>query len=478
MTSIDLRDFIGQLEEVNEIQEVLGADWNLEIGTITELMSEREGPALLFDRIKGYLRGYRVVTSLISTPRRLAAALGLPLDIPALDVVRLVKERFETLKPTAPVWVHSGPVEENALEGEEVDLLCFPAPKWHEKDGGRYLGTGCMVIMKDPDSDWVNVGTYRVQLHDQRTLGVYISPGHQGRWIREQYWAREQNCPVVVVFGCHPILWMPSFLALPWGTSEYAVAGGLLGRPAELIRGRYTDLPIPAHAEIAVEGEIPPVEVESRSEGPFGEWTGYYASGARNEAVIKVKRVIYRTDPIILGAPPLRPPGHAHAPTYLLAAANIWNELERVGVPDIRGVWQLRAGSRRYLTVISIRQRYAGHAKQAAMAAMSGPEGAYHGRFVVVVDDDIDPSQTDDVLWAMATRCDPATSIEIIRDCWSTPLDPIIHPDRRARQDFTNSRAVILACKPFSWYREFPLVNRASDNLRQAVLKKWQTLFA
>jgi len=477
MPSSDLREFLRQLEMSNELREVRGADWNVEIGTIAELINEREGPALLFDELKDYPAGYRVACGLISTPRRLALALGLPAKLSPIEIVRSLKDLFRSLGSIEPVHVEHGKLMDNVMDGSEVDLTRFPAPKWHEQDGGRYLGTGCMVVMKDPESEWINAGTYRVQLHDRNILGLYISPGHQGRWIRERYWNQGRACPVAVVLGCGPAVWIPSFLALPWGVSEYITAGGLLGKPVELITGKYTGLSIPADAELVVEGEIPAITEEAREEGPFGEWTGYYASNVRKEAVIRVKRVMYRNDPIILGSPPLRPPAN-DAPVYLFGAANLWNELEKLGIPDIRGVWQLRPGGRRYFTVISIRQRYAGHAKQTALAAMSGPEGAYHGRFVIVVDDDIDPSNTDDVLWAVGTRCDPATSIEIIRDCWSTPLDPMIDPDNRSRSRFSNSRAVVIACKPYGWYNAFPKVIRASDAQREAVLRKWKTLFS
>jgi len=476
MPSSDLREFLQQLETNNELRRVLAVDWNMEIGTIAELVNEREGPALLFDELKDYPAGYRVACGLISTPRRLALALGLDTELSPIEVVRRLKDLFRSLAPVEPVRVENGPVMENVMDGNDVDLNRFPAPKWHEQDGGRYLGTGCMVIMKEPESEWVNAGTYRVQLHDRNTLGIYISPGHQGRWIRERYWNQGKPCPVAVVLGCNPVLWMPSFLALPWGVSEYSMAGSLIGKPVELVVGKHTGLPIPAAAELVVEGEIPPMSEEAREEGPFGEWTGYYASNMRKEAVIRVKRVLYRDNPIILGSPPLRPPAN-DAPVYLFGAANLWNELEKLGVPDIRGVWQMRPGGRRYFTVISIRQRYAGHAKQTAMAAMSGPEGAYHGRFVIIVDDDVDPSNTDDVLWAIGTRCDPANSIDIIRDCWSTPLDPIIDPEQRSKAHFSNSRAIIVACKPYGWYKDFPKVSRASDTQRDAVLKKWKTLF-
>ena len=473
---MDLREFISELESDNEVKQLDGADWNLEIGAITELSDERNGPALLFDNIVGYPSGYRVLTNSIASPRRLALALGLPPEVSKVELVRLAKEKLRALKPVAPITVKAGPLLENTQEDKEIDLLKFPIPFWHEQDGGRYLGTADMVIMRDPIGNWVNVGTYRVQLHDKNTVGLYISPGHQGRLIAESYWTQGKACPVAVVFGAHPLVWFPSFLALPWGSSEYEMVGALLDKPLEVITGDYTGLPIPAYGEIAIEGDCPPVEVKSRKEGPFGEWTGYYASGTRAEPIINVKRVLHRNNPILLGAPPLKPPASGTA-SFILRAANLWEDIEKSGIPGIKGVYQLRAGGSRYLTVIAIKQRYAGHAKQVSLAAMTSPEGAYHGRFVIVVDDDIDPSNENDVLWAISTRCDPATSIEIIHDCWSTPLDPLMPPDKKKRREYTNSRAIINACRPYHWRKEFPLVNRASDELRAKTLGKWTDLW-
>jgi 4-hydroxy-3-polyprenylbenzoate decarboxylase len=109
---------------------------------------------------------------------------------------------------------------------------------------------------------------------------------------------------------------------------------------------------------------------------------------------------------------------------------------------------------------------------------MSGSDGAYHGRFVIMVDDDIDPTNENDVLWAIATRCDPKASIDVIRRCWSTPLDPTIPPWEREKINFTNSRAIIDACRPFEWIAEFPPVNKASDQIRKKIIEKWTAIFS
>lgn len=174
----------------------------------------------------------------------------------------------------------------------------------------------------------------------------------------------------------------------------------------------------------------------------------------------------------MLGVPPLKPPATSGG-AHMVRAAQLWDELERLGIRDVQGVWKLRGGGERYWNVVSIHQQYAGHATQTALAAMSGPDSSQTVKFVVVVDEDIDPSNTDEVLWAISTRCDPASNIDIIRHGWTTGVDPSVSPEQRARGEFTNSRAIIIACKPFEWRDQFPPVNRASNELREKVRSKW-----
>ena len=442
---------------------------------------QEKPPLLVFDRIKGHAPGYRVATNLVNTPRRAALALGLPVDLGRVELVKLWKEKVKSLKPIPPVETSTGPVLQNRLTGDKVDATRFPAPTWHELDGGPYLGTACMVIMRDPEhAEWVNVGTYRVQVHGPNKLGLYISPGHHGRIICEKYWASGRNCPVAVTFGQEPATWIASAYAVPVLMSEYEWAGWARGAPVEVVKGPLTGLPIPATAEVAVEGEVPPLSEEAMTEGPFGEWPGYYAHGAAKEPVIRVTSVMYRDDPIIAGAPPLRPP---HMTIGLpFGAAAIWEELEKMGIPDVRGVWTYSSspssGGGQLFIVISIKQRYAGHAMQAATVALGGRAGAYFGRFVVVVDEDIDPTDIHQVIWALSTRCDPSGTMEVVRSAWSTRLDPMIPPAKKAHGELTNSRAIIIACRPFHWISEFPPVNAISPALRRKVEEKWPHIFS
>jgi 4-hydroxy-3-polyprenylbenzoate decarboxylase len=175
---------------------------------------------------------------------------------------------------------------------------------------------------------------------------------------------------------------------------------------------------------------------------------------------------MHRNDPIITGAPPFRPQAGADNCPSLLRAAFIWDSMEKAGVPDVTGV---ACHQNRFFTAVSIKQRYPGHAKQAAIIASQCQTGAYLGRYSIVVDDDVDVADINDVLWAICTRVDPEKSIDIIRRCWSGPLDPIIP---RAEKGFS-SRAIIDACRPFEWMKDFPPVSGASKELKEKVLEKY-----
>ncbi|MBI4331022.1 MAG: UbiD family decarboxylase [Chloroflexi bacterium] len=472
----DLRAFIDRARELGECKLVENADWDLEIGNITTWQASLpDSPLLLFDRIKGYQPGYRVAANLFATQRRNALALGLPLEARGIQLVKAWRDRMERkIELLPPVEVPSGPAKENIRLGDEVDLFQFPAPRWHEFDGGRYIGTGCMVIMRDPDGGWINLGTYRVQVHDRSVATVYISPGNQGDIIRRKYWAKGLSCPAAVSCGQGLLLWAMSGISLPFGVSEYDYAGGLMGKPVEVMKGVVTDLPLPAAAEIILEGEIVPPEVETRVEGPFGEWTGYYGSGARPEPVFRVKAVLHRNNPVLQGAGPNIYNTHSLAVSLRRSAA-LWAELDGQ-IPGIRGVWHYKEAGPRCMVVISVEQKYGGHAKRVALAAAGSSAAAYMWRWIIVVDEDVDPSNISEVLWALGTRADPE-DVDIVRGCWGTSLDPLLPPEKRQRGDLTHSGGIIMACKPYHWIKDFPRSIKPSAEVMERTEAKWAPLF-
>jgi len=468
----DLRGWIDQVEKLGELKRIDGADWDVEIGAITEMGHHRgeQSKALLFDNIKDYPKGYRVLSNTLNTVKRIATTLHMDTNYRRLEFVKDIKRHISEVDYIKPDVVKDGPVMQNVFEGKDIDMWKFPTPKWHELDGGRYIGTGSIDITVEPDEGWVNLGTYRVMIHDSDTLGFYISPGKQGRIMCEKYFARGQSCKVAVSFGQDPLLYLAGGIEVPRGVSEYDWVGGLQGAPVPVIIGEYTGLPIPATSEIVVECEA--IAGEEMNEGPFGEWTGYYASSMRPEPIMKVKRLYHRNDPIILGAPPTRPPCEFNYMRCFMRSALIWQQMEAAGIPDIQGVWCHEAGGARLLTIVSIKQRYPGHAKQAGMVAAYCHAGGYLGRYVIVVDDDIDVTNTNDVLWALTTRSNPEIDLEIIRRSWSGPLDPIIPKGQKGH----SSRAVIDACRPYEWMSDFPPVAESSPEVRRAAEEKWSKI--
>jgi 4-hydroxy-3-polyprenylbenzoate decarboxylase len=253
---------------------------------------------------------------------------------------------------------------------------------------------------------------------------------------------------------------------LPAAPSEYDVAGGVKGAPIDVVLGPDTGLPIPAAAEIAVEGQWIPGE--QIPEGPFGEFTGYYAGGERTEPALKVTRLMYRNDPIMLGAPRGRPPDDPTFWQTRMKASSIWDALNNAGVPDVCGVWCHHPNSNLF-TVVSIKQRYGGHARQAGLIAQQVPAGGGMGKWTVVVDDDIDPSNMDDVLWAIATRADPERAVEITRYTMNTPLDSANPPGHRMHA----SRCVIDACRPWEWRDKFPVTADVPAEYAREIRAKW-----
>src|SRR5215204_4160056 len=468
----NLREFIGEVEQLGALRHVIGADPHVELGGITEVAAGLpECPALLFEKIKGYPAGVRVFTNATTTPQRAALALGIDPTLKPLDALKAWMKKRQTLVPQAPVETGKAVFMENSMRGRNVDMTRLPAPYWHRKDGGPYIGSGSLVIMRDPDGGWINASIYRVQVHGRNRVTIQFDhPGRHGAIIARKYWDKGKPCPVAVVNGEDPALFIAGFEYLPDGQSEFDFAGAIKGAPMEMMPGPVTGLPLPAHAEIILEGELLPPTQLSLPEGPFGEFTGYYAAEARPCPVMQVSAIHHRDDPILLGSPPMKPPRfHFGLP---FRAASIWSNLETVGVTDVVGVWQHVA---QLMTVVALKQRYAGHAKRAGLIAAAN---SYMGRLVVVVDDDVDPSNLADVMWAITTRCEPAEQIDIVRNAWSSALDPRL-PDEHKRAGITShSKAIIEAVRPFGWKDKFPPTSALTAEEAREIEVKWSGAIA
>jgi UbiD family decarboxylase len=458
----DLREWLREADKLGELKTVLGASWQEEIGLASDvIIPSDDGPAIIFDEVPGCPKGFRLLINVFAGKRR-AMTLGFPQGLTKQELSQAYFEHYQKKQQhIPPVIVGDGPIFENVLTSNAVDIHKFPTPIWHANDGGRYIGTGCYSVTMDPDERWINVGCYRAMIQDQRSVSLLIVPGKHGYMHREKYFRRGEKMPLVIVVGGDPLFFFMAGTEHPYGLCEYDIVGGMRRRPVELVRGKITGLPFPASAEIVLEGFLN--NDNRKNEGPFGEWTGYYASDESAQPVLEIEAVYHRNDPIILGVPPLGG-GSDEMARYraIMRSAMLKHELQNAGVPDVTQVWCHEVGASRMLHGIAIKQRYPGHAKQVGVLASSCGSTVYGCKMVIVVDDDIDVSNFEQLMWAMVTRCDPATSIDILRRMRTSPADPRLLPEQRKMKDLTNSRMVVDATRPYDWRDKFPRVNAPS----------------
>jgi 4-hydroxy-3-polyprenylbenzoate decarboxylase len=463
----DLRDFIRIAEERGELKRVKAeVDCHLELSHIAKVNDQKKGPALLFENVKGY--NIPVVTGVYTSPSRLALSLEMP---PSWTIFDMAKE-WATIAEKGtipPEKVDNGPILENKVE-QNIDLFAFPAPHWFPKDGGRYFGTAVYLITKDPDTGFVNLGTYRMQILDKTSLGVMFLQGKDADITFKKYRERNEPMPAAAVIGGDPRLFLLGGTSLAYGSSEYEVAGALRGAPVEVVESEVTGLSIPAFAEIVVEGTIDTDPSSYKEEGPFGEYPGYYSKGKEKRTWIDVKRVLHRNNPIFWGSAVGRPPTANTMMHSLAKTAAMWTELKKMGIPGIESVY-FPPASGRFWVIISVKQSYPGHGRQAGLAAFASVAGNYGVKGVIVVDDDIRADDIDGVLWALSVRYNPVEDTEIIKKGRSTPLDPSLPLHSRK----IVSRIILDATTPYEWEQKPELVDLDKDMVKR-VTQRWNEL--
>jgi UbiD family decarboxylase len=473
ITYDDLRDWLSCAERLGEVRVVRGATWEEDISLAAEAVLRSEnGPCVVFDEVPGCPKGFRLLMNVFAGKRR-NLTLGFPDQLTKWELSEAYREAYLERPRIVPhEVVDDGPVFENIVLGNDVDILKFPSPIWHERDGGRYIGTGTYSITRDPEEGWLNAGSYRAQVHDRNTVGILMAAGHHGDLHREKYFARGEPLPLVMVLGGDPLCFFYGGTEAPYGVFEIDIVGGLRGRPIKMVRGKVTGLPFPASAEIVLEGYVAPDR--KVMEGPFGEWTGHYAGGQSPKTVLDVKAIYHRNDPILLGVPPMGAgPDEMARYRAVLRSAMVKQNVTNAGVPDVQQVWCHEVGGSRLLHGVSVRQRYPGHAVQAGFVTAQCGGSAYASKYIIVVDEDVDVTNLDHLLWAMLTRSDPKESIQFIEGSWDSPADPRLPPEKRAMRDMTHSVAVINACKPFHWRDKFPPTNAPNPEFARKAREKF-----
>jgi UbiD family decarboxylase len=469
----DLDLWLEKAEEMGELKRITNlVDPDLEMAAITYLVGNKPSPALLFENIKGH-PGHRALYNIIGCNlSRFCMTMGEATLSHPLDAVRMLKQKMHRKQPPKEVEAAEAIVNKNIVTGTDVDLLQFPAQRMWPLDGGKYLGTCDAVVTKDPETGRVNVGCYRMMIKGPREIGLYTSPGKDATIHREKWWKLGKPMPVAAAFGIDPLLFLVAATSMPKNENEFTYYSGIKGEPIELFESDVTGLPLPARAEIIIEGFAYPNE--TFQEGPFGEFTGYYGRPSGDTPYVRIEKVRFRDNPTLTCA--LMADGAANEAGLFWAstrAAAIWADLEKIGVPGIQGVWSIPEAAGWGITVVSIKQMYAGHAPQVMALAAQCTGGAYFGKYIIVVDEDVDPTNVHQVLWAMATRSRPAQSIDILRETWSTFLDPSLNPPEIRPW---GSKCLINACMDYRYIKTFSKRSKLSKATYDSVIGRWNEL--
>lgn len=440
----DLREFIRRLEKEGELKRISAeVDPVLEITEITDRVTKAGGPALLFERPKGsrvpvainLLGSHRRVNlalevdSLAEVANRVKAFLDVQTPQGFLDKVKMLPKLAE-LGSFFPKTVKSGPCKE-VIRKEDFSLSEFPILKCWPQDGGRYI-TWPMVITKNPQTGKRNVGCYRMQVFDERTTAMHWqTQKHGAEHFRT---ARSQNAggrmEVAVAIGSDPATALSGILPIPPDLDEFMFSGFLRRDAVELVRCETVDLEVPANSEIVLEGYVELGEL--RTEGPFGDHTGFYSLEGQYP-VFHITCITHRKDPIYLTTIVGRPPqedffmGHAIERIFLPVMKMQFPEIVDVSMPA-EGIFQ-------NLMIVAIRKSYPGHARKVMNAIWSLGQAMFT-KVIVVVDHDVEVQNSSEVVWKALCAIDPQRDIEFVLG----PVDTLEHASRL--QDFGSKMGV------------------------------------
>ena len=429
----DLRAFVQALEENGELKRIpFEVDPVLEIAEFADRSVKSGGPALLFEKPKGH--DIPVLINAFASMRRMEIAL----EVGSVEeVARRITDLLEMRAPEGlmgklkmlpklaemgsffPRTVSAGACQE-VVRTEGFSLLDLPALQCWPEDGGRFI-TLPLVFSRNPDTGKRNCGMYRMQIFDDRTAGMHWQTHKQGaEHYRRAGHLGHNRMDVAVAIGADPVTMYSAILPLPPDLDEMIFAGFLRQRPVEMVKCRTADLEVPANAEIVLEGYVELGEL--RTEGPFGDHTGFY-SLADEYPVFHVTCLTRREQPIyattIVGPPPME--------DYYMGKAieRIFLPLMRLQLPEVRDIAMPAEGVFHNLILVSMRKSYPGHARK-VMHAIWGTGQAMFSKCIVVVDEDVDVQNSREVAWKALNHIDPERDIQFVMG----PVDSLDHSSR------------------------------------------------
>jgi UbiD family decarboxylase len=425
MADRDLRTWIDLLEAEGELKRVTAkVDWDDEISQIVRKVYAVDGPALLFENIKGHENTWsrKLFTNGLGSQRRVNLMLGLPKDTHPSDTIKTIRQRMKS--PVKPVRVKTGPVKENIIKGKDVDLFQIPVPKWHPLDNGRYINTFNSTVTRDPDTNENNCGVYRATILGKNKIGVLMMLMKDWGITYTKNQAKGLPTPVAFVYGYDPALIPVS--GAPVTGPEYDLAGALRQQPVELVKCETSDIEVPASAEIVVEGLISPDPASYEIEGPFGEGSGYYGE-ARRRPVAEITCITHRNDAIYRGSLVGTKEGHTEIRFSVsnMMSVVFWNILEAQEIP---GVIDLTTGP---FSVVKIHKTYQGQPRQIAAALWGSKFAGHPFNIIMVVEEDVDIHSPAQLLHAMHRKVDYNRDLVVYPLYMGSPIDVSLPYDYR-----------------------------------------------
>lgn len=417
--ALNFRDFVEDLLAIGDAVDIRQpVSPTLEVGAITRRVYESRGPAPLFANLPGTEPGFRILGAPagMSGPGkgaygRLAAHFGLPRDTAPRQLLEHLISAMHA-EPLPPRVVETGPCKENVLTGDAVDLERFPVPLLHQHDGGRYLGTYGFHVVRTPDGRWTSWSVSRTMLHGRTTMVGPAMPRQHLGMIHNMWREKGLPTPWAMVLGAPPAALAAAGMPLPAEVDESGYVGALAGSPVEVVRTELHDLHVPANAEIVLEGHISPDE--TASEGPMGEYHGYSFPESEPQPVFHVEAVTHRDDPILPVCAAGLPPEENHTIWGTMISAVSLDVLRSSGLP-VEMAWCSYEAATCWIVVSMDTRRLARAGmgeRELADAVAETLFGSHAGWLVpkvILVADDIDITDVNQVVWAMATRYHPGT---------------------------------------------------------------------
>ncbi len=481
------REFIDALAKIGEVQEIdTDVDWSLEMGAISRYCYETGAPVPLFNSIKSIEKGFRAASALggISDQKgrylaRIALALGLPAETNGVQIVETIAAARKRPPIPPTVITRPAPCQENVLLGDAVDLLRLPVPLIHEGDGGRYLNTLGIIVAQSPDKKWTNWSIARIMLLDRNRMTGIVAPNQHIGMIHKLWKDLGQDMPYALVLGGEPAIPFVGGMPLPAWENEGDFLGAYFGEGLEVVPAKTVDLLVPATAEIIIEGHLS--STETATEGPMGEYAGYAWGGeGKSQPVYHVSAMTFRNEPIFPFAVAGEPVEEDHTAWGIPNAGEVLAELREAGIP-VTAAW-IPLESANHWGVITMPNDWrkklgygsdelvqrVGNVLYESKAGMGIPK-------FILVNDDVDPTNLSELVWAFATRCRPDTGHIVFQNENTNPLVAFLKAGEK--MSFHTAKMIYNCLAPDDWGDNLPRrVNFKRSwpaAIQQQVLANW-----